>query len=89
MHYVYILKCSDGTFYTGYTTNLTGRLKKHNEGKASRYTRGRLPVEYLYWEAAPSKSQALKRELEIKKLKRPAKERLIKNNGKPPINDRI
>ncbi|NLO21834.1 MAG: GIY-YIG nuclease family protein [Syntrophomonadaceae bacterium] len=82
MHYVYILKCSDGTYYTGYTNDLAGRLKKHNEGKGSRYTRGRLPVEYLYWEVAPSKSEALKRELQIKKLKRSAKEKMIKNNYK-------
>jgi putative endonuclease len=89
MHYVYILKCSDGSYYTGYTTDLSRRLKKHNEGRASRYTRGRLLVEYLYWEVASSKSEALKRELEIKKLKRPAKEMLIKNNCKPTINERI
>lgn len=88
MHYVYILKCSDDTYYTGYTTDLPSRLKKHNKGQASRYTRGRLPVEYLYWEVAPSKGQALKRELEIKKMKRSAKERLI-YSGKPSVNEGI
>ncbi len=83
MHYVYILKCSDGTYYTGYTTDLPGRLKKHNEGKASRYTRGRLPAEYVYWEEAEDKSSALKREIEIKKMNRNAKENLIQTCALP------
>ncbi len=86
MHYVYILKCSDETYYTGYTTNLPGRLKKHNEGKASRYTRGRLPAKYVYWEEAESRSSALKREIEIKKMKRTAKEKLI-HASEPPVLD--
>ncbi len=86
MHYVYILKCSDDTYYTGYTTDLSGRLKKHNEGKASRYTRGRLPAEYVYWEEAESRSSALKREIDIKKMKRTAKEKLI-NSSETPILD--
>ncbi len=83
MHYVYILQCSDGTYYTGYTRDLAGRLKKHNEGKASRYTRGRLPVQYVYWEVAESHSQGLKREIIIKKMRRSAKEQLIQSHSLP------
>jgi putative endonuclease len=67
---VYILKCSDGSLYTGWTDNMERRLRLHNEGKASKYTRSRLPVELVYSEAADSKSEALKREAAIKRLPR-------------------
>lgn len=77
---VYIVQCADGTFYTGITNNLERRLKQHNAGTASRYTRYRLPVTLIYQEVQPTKSAALKRELEIKKLSRKAKQRLI-NEG--------
>lgn len=70
MYYVYILICADGTYYTGYTTDLAGRLRKHNLGQASKYTRSRLPVELAYYEVLPDKSSALKREMAIKKLPR-------------------
>jgi len=83
MPYVYILRCSDSALYTGYTTDMSRRVKKHNEGKASRYTRGRLPVKCVYYEEVESKSLALKRENEIKKMRRQDKERLI-NNFVPP-----
>lgn len=72
-HFVYILECDDGTLYTGYTTDVPRRLKEHNAGTASRYTRGRLPVRLLYFERFSSKSRAMKREAEIKSLRRPAK----------------
>ncbi len=75
---VYILQCADNTLYTGITNNLEKRLKTHNAGKASRYTRARLPVEVIYFEAADDKSAALKREYEIKQLPRP--EKLLLNN---------
>jgi putative endonuclease len=77
MPYVYILRCNDKTYYTGYTTDLTRRIDQHNQGIASRYTRGRRPVELVYSEELSTKSLALKREIEIKKLKRPQKEKLI------------
>jgi predicted GIY-YIG superfamily endonuclease len=77
---VYIVQCADGTFYTGISNNLERRLKQHNAGTASRYTRYRLPVTLIYQEVQPTKSAALKRELEIKKLSRKAKQRLI-NEG--------
>lgn len=68
--FVYILKCSDGTLYTGWTTNLEKRVKLHNDGNAAKYTRARLPVEVVYWEALSRKDEAMKRECEIKRLTR-------------------
>ncbi|HBQ25943.1 MAG TPA: endonuclease [Syntrophomonas sp.] len=79
MHYIYILECNDGSLYTGYTTDLKKRVMKHNQGKASKYTRSRLPVHCIYTEEYPSKSEALKREQEIKKLSRPQKLAIILN----------
>ena len=73
MHCVYILECNDGTLYTGYTTDIKRRVMEHNEGKASKYTRSRLPVHCVYSEEYRDKSQALKREQAIKKLSRPQK----------------
>ena len=74
---VYILKCSDGTFYTGITNNLNLRIKKHNLGKGAKYTKNRLPVSLVYKESALDKSQSLKREIAIKKLPRDKKLELI------------
>ena len=83
MNYVYILKCSDGTLYTGYTNDLKNRLMAHNSGKGAKYTRGRLPVEIVYSEAFETKSEATKREYYIKQLSRAEKLRLIdESNGK-------
>jgi len=73
MPFVYILKCSDNTFYTGYTVDIERRLEAHREGMASKYTRGRRPVELVYREELASKSLALRRELEIKKMSRSEK----------------
>ncbi|MDF1746969.1 MAG: UV DNA damage repair endonuclease UvsE [Gimesia sp.] len=75
--FVYILRCADGSLYTGITNDLERRFKQHNAGTASRYTRSRLPVILEYHEEARSKGAALKRELAIKALSRQAKERLI------------
>ncbi|QHI73940.1 GIY-YIG nuclease family protein [Aminipila terrae] len=80
MNYVYILECSDGTYYTGWTVDLEERIKTHNEGtgpKVSKYTRSRRPVKLVYVEEYEDKSQALKREWAIKKLTRTEKKRLI------------
>ncbi len=74
---VYILRCSDGSLYTGITNDLPKRLKAHAAGRASKYTRSRLPVRLAYSESQKSKSAALKREAAIKRLTRPAKLRLI------------
>ncbi|ATD56052.1 GIY-YIG nuclease family protein [Clostridium chauvoei] len=78
MNYVYILKCVDGTLYTGWTNNLEKRLKAHSSGKGAKYTRCRLPVELVYYEVYEDKISAMKREYEIKKLKRNEKLELIK-----------
>ncbi len=78
--YVYILRCHDGTLYTGYTTDLEERVKTHNgetKSLGAKYTRGRRPVELVYFETCQTKSQAMKREMAIKRLNRHAKEDLI------------
>ena len=73
----YILRCNDGSFYTGWTNNLENRIKTHNFGKGGKYTRSRLPVELVYSESFETKQEAMKREREIKKLSRIEKEKLI------------
>ena len=73
MYWVYILRCADGTLYTGITNDLPRRLAAHNAGRGAKYTRGRGPVELLYREPCPDKSAALKREAAIKALPRAAK----------------
>lgn len=79
MHYTYMLKCNDGTYYTGYTMDLQKRLKAHNEGKGAKYTRGRGPVELMYYEEYEEKQTAMHREWEIKQLSRKQKEALWKH----------
>lgn len=79
MHYVYIVKCSDGTYYTGYTNDLEKRLFAHNAGKGAKYTKNRIPVEVVYFEEYEDKSEAMKREYAIKQLTRGQKEKLIKS----------
>lgn len=75
--YTYILKCSDNTFYTGWTNNLEKRLKAHNQGKGAKYTLARRPVTLAYYEAFETPKEAMQREAAIKKLSRSQKERLI------------
>lgn len=77
MPYIYILECANGTYYTGWTTDLEKRVKKHNAKKASKYTRTCTPVKLVYFEEKEDKSSCLRREYEIKKLSRSAKEELI------------
>ncbi len=74
-----MLKCSDDSLYTGYTVDIEKRLLKHNEGKASKCTRARLPVELVYHEEFLTKSEALKREYQIKQMKRSEKLKMIKS----------
>jgi putative endonuclease len=78
LYYVYIVECSDGTFYTGYTNNIENRVNKHNSGKGAKYTKTRLPVKLVYKEKFCTKSEALKREYFIKQLTRKEKEKLMK-----------
>jgi predicted GIY-YIG superfamily endonuclease len=73
---VYMLRCCDGSLYTGITTDLDKRLRAHQAGKASRYTRSRLPVTIAFTEPQPTRSAALIREAAIKRLSRPQKEQL-------------
>jgi len=77
--FVYILRCDDGSLYTGITNDLIRRFDQHNAGTASRYTRSRLPVTLAYQEEQRNQSMALKRELAIKALSRKAKEALIRS----------
>lgn len=82
MVYVYLLRCSDGSLYCGWTNDLERRLAAHNSGKGAKYTRGRRPVELVYWEECESKSAAMKREHEIKQLSRAEKLGLFMQHSK-------
>ena len=78
--HLYILRCKDGTLYTGITTDVDKRFAAHNSGKGAKYTRGRGPLTLLYREECGDHSAALKRELEMKALSRQEKEEFLKNN---------
>ena len=86
MNYVYILKCCDGSLYTGWTNNLEKRLKTHSMGKGAKYTRAKLPVELIYYEEYEDKIEAQKREYAIKKLSREEKLILINKNSILSLN---
>lgn len=77
--YLYILRCADGTLYTGITTDVEARLETHRSGKGAKYTRGRGPLELVYREECENHSQALKRELAVKAMSREEKQKLIKS----------
>ena len=78
MHFVYIVRCKDGSLYTGYTTDVSERLITHNSGKGAKYTRSRLPVRLVYYKRVDSKSIGLRLEAKIKKLTKKEKEALVK-----------
>lgn len=80
-NYTYILKCSDGTLYTGWTNDLKKRVEDHNSGKGAKYTRPRRPVELMYYETFPTKEEAMRREYAIKQMSRKKKEELIRMCG--------
>ena len=82
MNYTYIRKCKDGTLYTGWTNDLDKRVKAHNSGKGSKYTRVRRPVELVYYEEFRTKEEAMSREYAIKHMRREEKEVLVKEAGK-------
>lgn len=73
MYYIYMVLCSDQTFYIGSTDNLVKRIKAHNCGKGAKYTRGRCPVKLVYWEKHPDKGRALQREYRLKQWSREEK----------------
>ena len=77
MPFVYILRCGDGSLYTGWTVDIEHRLAEHKAGRGGRYTRSHLPVELVYHESWPTKSEAMRRETEIKKMSRTAKLNLV------------
>lgn len=77
--FVYMVECADQTLYTGWTTDVQRRLEEHNAGRGARYTRDRGPVRLVYVEEVPDRRTALKREMEIKRMRRPQKLKLINN----------
>lgn len=77
MNYTYILRCSDGSLYTGWTNNLEKRIKDHNDGKGAKYTKPRRPVVLAYYEEFQTKEEAMRREWEIKRLTRREKMQMI------------
>ncbi len=80
MNVTYILRCSDGTLYTGWTNDMEKRLTAHNRGEGAKYTRGRTPVELVYQETFETKQEAMKREAAIKRLSKEEKLKLIAGN---------
>ena len=81
-HYIYILQCSDKSLYTGYTTDITKRLEDHNNSKGSKYVRSRLPAKLVYHEKFKTKSEAMKREAEIKSWSRAEKLEFLRTSHK-------
>ena len=81
MNYVYMLRCGDGSLYTGITDRLQHRLAAHRAGKGAKYTKTRRPVKLVYYEEHETKNEAMSREYAIKHLTRKEKEILIKSNG--------
>ncbi len=77
MNYTYIVQCSDGSLYTGWTNNIEKRINDHNSGRGAKYTKSRLPVVLAYYEEFKTKEEAMRREWEIKQLDRKAKLELI------------
>ena len=80
MNYTYMVRCRDGSLYTGWTTDIEKRVKAHNEGKGAKYTHSRRPVRLAYYEAFETKEEAMKREYAIKHMNKAAKEKLVKEN---------
>lgn len=78
--FVYMLRCKDGSLYTGWTNDLEHRLAMHNSGRGAKYTRGRGPLELVYSEELPDKEAALRRECAIKKLRREQKLALLQTS---------
>lgn len=81
MNYTYILKCRDGSLYTGWTNNLERRVQEHNAGKGAKYTKSRRPVILVYFEEFETKEEAMSREYAIKHLKRKEKLKLLDTEG--------
>lgn len=80
MNYTYLIKCADNTLYCGWTNHLEKRIEAHNQGKGAKYTKTRRPVVLVYYESYPTKEEAMRREVQIKKLSRKDKLFLIKES---------
>lgn len=80
MNYTYIVRCQDGSLYTGWTNNLEKRIKDHNSGRGAKYTKSRRPVLLAYYEEFATKEEAMRREWEIKQMKRQEKLSLIQEH---------
>ncbi len=80
--FVYILRCSDSSLYTGVTTNVARRIQAHNRGQGAKYTRGRGPVELVFQETCSDRCEALRREYAIKRMSRADKDRLIASGAR-------
>ena len=78
MNYTYIVRCSDGSLYTGWTNDLEKRIRAHNDGKGAKYTKYRRPVILEYYEEFQTKEEAMRREWEIKQMNREEKLRMIR-----------
>lgn len=79
MNYTYIVKCSDGSLYTGWTNDLEKRIRDHNAGNGAKYTKSRRPVELVYFESFASRQEAMRREWKIKQMSRSEKMELFRN----------
>lgn len=77
MNFTYMVRCADGSLYTGWTNDLEKRVRSHNDGKGAKYTRPRLPVRLVYYESFDTKEDAMRREAAIKKLSKARKEELV------------
>lgn len=86
MNYTYILKCADGTYYTGWTVDLEKRVGLHNSGRGAKYTRSRRPVELVYYEMYEDRREAMRREYAIKQLTREKKQMLIRDGERTERN---
>ena len=86
MNYTYLLQCADGSLYRGWTNCLWERVKVHNEGRGAKYTRGRRPVELVYFEEFATKQEAMQREAAIKRLTRQEKEKLVESRGMKAVS---
>lgn len=80
-NYTYILKCGDGSLYTGWTNDISARLEQHRSGKGAKYTRGRGPLELVYLEVYDTKSEAMSREARIKHFSRQEKLQLLQSEA--------
>lgn len=89
MNYVYLLRCSDGSLYCGWTNDLPSRITAHNSGKGAKYTRSRLPVELVYYEEYADKREAMSREWQIKQMSRKEKTGLFLKEEKHPFGKKL